>query len=361
MDNGMPKRMIWLDSVRGLAILIVLAVHIIQAVPKYHDAVSGCGKMGVWLLFLLTGFFTFRPYLIDNKKNTDINSVNPEDKTFVKQYVMASLRFYLKRIIRIYPAFSVVLVLSVLIGYLGVPEAVKNFLLLEGTGHFWTLPVELKFYLVTPLFGFVFSVFKKREYRISLLVFTAVMFSFLFFYKNCPENSIQLGWYLPVLLSGALLNYVICNGHKTTDGENASFKRNKTRLSIYDAAAVSILVLLFLMVPGIRHVIFGIPVSRYLSDKYLFLSLLWMAFLFSIDRSSYILSFLEKSRILPFFGKISYSLYLVHYIVIQHLGLFIENQKLKSVMALILSLILSLLLERIIERPVIRLSKKLFS
>ena len=359
MENGRPGRLIWLDSVRGLAILIVLTVHIIQAVPKYHDAVSGCGKMGVWLLFLLTGFFTFRSYLAAGRKkeNKDIAGADRKNSSLIKQFAVTSLRFYLKRIIRIYPAFSAVLAVSVFIGYLDWPEAVKNFLLLEGTGHFWTLPVELKFYLLIPVFGLVFTVLKRNEYRMIFLAGTAILFSVLFFYGNCPENSIELGWYLPVLLSGGLLNYLICKDHESISEEKTAFDTYRTGHLGYDAAAVICILAFFFMIPGIRYIIFGIPVSRYLADKYLYLSLLWIIFLFSVDRSLYIRCLLEKSRILPFFGKISYSLYLVHYIVIQHLGSVMENQKAKSIVALVISLMAALFLESMIERPVIRLSK----
>lgn len=350
MEKEKPKRMVWLDSVRGFAILIVLTVHIIQAVPKYHDAVSGCGKIGVWLLFLLTGFFTFRPYLgLDEKKTGTENISSTPESRVGKKHIYSALRFYLKRIVRIYPAFTVVLILSVFIGYMDVPEAVKNFLMLEGKGHFWTLPVEMKFYLLTPPMGLLLSGIKKKEYRAIFLVLTALMFSFLFFYKNCPENSIQLGWYLPVLLLGALLNYVLSDDYENIKDVAISGRRSGINPVIYDAAAILILLGFFLMVPGIRYVIFGIPVSRYLSDKYLYISVIWIIFLFSLDRSRYLRPVLEKSRILPFFGKISYSLYLVHYIVIQHLGLFIVNQKLKSIIALILSLLMALILERAVE------------
>ncbi len=355
MENRKPKRRVWLDSVRGLAILIVLTVHIIQAVPGYHDSVSGCGKIGVWLLFLLTGFFTLRPYMIKGEEDT--KRLKAESLAGMRQYVCSSLKFYLKRIIRIYPAFSVVLVLSVFIGYIDVPEALKNFLLVEGKGHFWTLPVEMKFYLMTPVIGTAFSVLKKKKQRGILLVLSCLVFSFLFFYKNCPENSIQLGWYLPVLLLGGVLNYLICNEDESIKGDNGLDRIDVKKTYVYDAAAILILIGFFLMVPGVRYAVFGIPVSRYLSDKYLYLSLLWMIFLISLDRSRYMRPLLEKSRILPFFGKISYSLYLVHYIVIQHLGLFMENQKLKSAMAFIISLILSIVLEMTVERPVMRLSK----
>ena len=182
MKNEKPKRVVWLDSVRGLAILIVLAVHIIQAVPKYHDAVSGCGKIGVWLLFLLTGFFTFRPYLVYDEKNksTEKKSNKKEEATVRKKYIWDALKFYVKRIMRIYPAFCVVLIISVLIGYLDVPEAVKNFLMVEGRGHFWTLPVEMKFYLVTPLMGFLLSGIKKKEHSGIFLSLLAVLFSCCF-------------------------------------------------------------------------------------------------------------------------------------------------------------------------------------
>ncbi|SFG34265.1 acyltransferase family protein [Oribacterium sp. WCC10] len=354
MEKKQGEREIWLDAVRGFAILIVLTVHIIQAVPEFHDSVSGCGKIGVWLLFLLTGLFTLRPYLsLDNNGIRQRHRYLTEDKDSFKRnescngkcFWLSTFRFYLKRIVRIYPAFLAVLVVSVFTGYIDVPDAVRNFLLIKGTGHFWTLPVEMKFYFVAPFIGFLLMKLPGDSWRGTMLITVALVFSVVFFYRNCPENSIELGWYLPVLMYGGLINYLIGSKVKVS--------------AAYDVVVLGILAVFIIMVPAVRYILFGIPVNRYLSDKYLYISFLWMAFLFSLDRSKYVKRIIEKSRVLPFFGKISYSLYLVHYIVIQQSGLFIDDQLRKSLIALVISLLLAVVLERMVERPVAKLAKKI--
>ena len=46
----------YLTSIRGLACLMVVIAHIISVIPGVGKNVSGCGKIGVWLFFILSAF-----------------------------------------------------------------------------------------------------------------------------------------------------------------------------------------------------------------------------------------------------------------------------------------------------------------
>lgn len=130
-----------MDSLRGIACLIVLIAHILASIPSVGVRVSGCGKIGVWLLFILSGFWSFYPYC---KNNSGFETGN-------------ILAFYVKRIFRIYPSYIIVLSFCVLLGYpdMDFHMLIKHILLLQGIGHFWTIPVEMKFYLIVPLILYI--------------------------------------------------------------------------------------------------------------------------------------------------------------------------------------------------------------
>jgi peptidoglycan/LPS O-acetylase OafA/YrhL len=174
VSNGEPK-IPALDGIRGLAILFVLCVHLQQtgAVPqRYHllNTVMHAGWCGVDLFFVLSGFLITLG-LLDSK-----GAVN---------YFSA---FYMRRVLRIFPLYYLVLVLAVVasvllngyeprgeifLGSLGqvdgplFPSAlgwishifyVQNWWMplaephsRNVLGHFWSLGVEEQFYLVWPL------------------------------------------------------------------------------------------------------------------------------------------------------------------------------------------------------------------
>ncbi len=141
-----------LDTLRALAILIVMLYHLnIQGLlPASLGPLARIGWIGVDLFFVLSGFLIgsqlFKPYLIGEQPSLG--------------------KFYKRRAFRILPAFFVVLLLYVLVPlwreapgpYAGWQYAsfTWNLLLLgypenRAFSHVWSLCVEEHFYLVFPL------------------------------------------------------------------------------------------------------------------------------------------------------------------------------------------------------------------
>jgi peptidoglycan/LPS O-acetylase OafA/YrhL len=164
-----------LDGIRGLAILLVLATHLLAFEPIF--AVARYGWTGVDLFFILSGFLITR-ILLRIKGTPGAYGV-----------------FLCRRALRIFPLYFLVLAAYVLYcrqagvgsyflsrqGYYWTYTT--NFLISrEGWGgswnflvHFWSLAIEEQFYFAWPLL----ALFTKTRFLVYLLC-GVLVFSFLF-------------------------------------------------------------------------------------------------------------------------------------------------------------------------------------
>jgi len=176
-----------LDGVRAFACLGVVIFHLSLVTtndlplwnparqPHLVSAVAFMGDTGVTLFFLLSGFLLFLPYA---------KALLFENATWPSARI-----FYLKRALRILPAYYVSLFLMIL---LYQPEFLRRdhlpaltlFLTLfmdssplsykQINGPFWTLAVEWQFYLLLPVLAFGIGLLVRRGsivQRMIVLVF----------------------------------------------------------------------------------------------------------------------------------------------------------------------------------------------
>lgn len=171
-----------LDSLRGVAVLLVLAFHI-------YPNIFSFGYVGVDVFFVLSG------YLI-----TGIIISKIESDTF------SFLEFYRNRIRRIFPAMLIVLWATLAAGYLFLFPSefanlakhiqsstlfYQNFRLISESGywdeasalkpllHFWSLSIEEQFYLFWPIILLFLAKSRKPLFAIFLL-FLFCFCSYLF-------------------------------------------------------------------------------------------------------------------------------------------------------------------------------------
>ncbi len=133
-------RIFQLDVLRGIAILLVMGVH----VPAY-PIWSTLGGWGVDLFFVLSGFLISNLLFGEYRKSGSIRFI----------------RFLSRRALKLYPSFYLLLVLTVLYCVLWrVPFTARQLLgemvltqnYIGGIwGHTWSLAVEEHFYLLLPL------------------------------------------------------------------------------------------------------------------------------------------------------------------------------------------------------------------
>lgn len=133
-----------LDGWRAIAIIAVMASHVWPRVP-----VVGSGWLGVDLFFAISGFLITVRMLDEMRVDGRLSLTG----------------FYLRRTVRIFPAYVTYLVcLAALTSWAGVPASraeigwsaifLRNYAILPDgayTNHFWSLAVEEHFYLLWPL------------------------------------------------------------------------------------------------------------------------------------------------------------------------------------------------------------------
>jgi peptidoglycan/LPS O-acetylase OafA/YrhL len=276
------KRYQELDSLRGIASLSVVLFHFTYGYDNGINSISdnkfyfNYGYLGVQLFFLISGFVIFMT-LEKTKKSAD---------------------FIVSRFSRLYPAYWVAIITTVLItiilsvpsqhGIFTLKQVLVNFSMLQFwfkikdvDGAYWTLAIELTFYAI------MWSVFvlKKQKY-ITWFCLIWLLLSILFSTIEIPfENYIKIILILKYspLFAGGIIFYLI--------------KSKKPSLFYH------ILVLLSL------------------GTEYLFLSQQRSDLIvYTIITTYYIVFYLfvyEKLRFLSnkislFFGAISYTLYLIH-------------------------------------------------
>jgi peptidoglycan/LPS O-acetylase OafA/YrhL len=216
-----------LDGIRAIAILLVIVWHHFGSLLT-EDAFNGYGKhistatswtwSGVDLFFVLSGFLIGR-ILIFNKGSNN----------FLKT-------FYIRRVLRIFPAFYLVVLGFVIFRYFDFsenfdwlfesPHPIYSYLLyiqnwfmaFDGFGNHWlsvtwSLAVEEQFYLILP---FVILFYKKSN--IPAIVLGGVIISIIFRATFGPLFEGWLGSYvllparMDALLIGVLIAYYHLNG-----------------------------------------------------------------------------------------------------------------------------------------------------
>ena len=287
----------WLTSLRALGCSIVLLAHIVAIHPYLGKYAAGCGKIGVWLFMVLSGMLLVYPYIYS-------------DKLFLPKNIVT---FYWKKACRLCPAYLCGLALLVA-AKLSEPSALWDYLLMRNAwGHFWYMPVIIKFYALAPvvlllLSGMKCSFGKDKGTAVfaGVILLIGVLLAVAFPFTSYEENSIQLVWYMPTFIIGMLLAIAL------------------NRIQIKETVVCDILLPIpilgiLILTPLSREILFGVEPGGYLQNKYLYMSVMWSVIIFLCFKSRYAKKWLERSVVGNILGDLSYYIYLFHYIILIYL------------------------------------------
>ena len=210
----MNKELKYRPEIDGLRTIAVIGVIIYHLTP---ESLKG-GFLGVDVFFVISG------YLI-----TSIIYRPISERRF------SFWNFWKRRFKRLYPALSIVVLLTLIVGFwvlpnpergalpmqaLGALFSFSNILLWRTTGgywdtssenisllHTWSLSLEEQYYICFPIFLFLVSVFLKRRLGISIvfLLITSLILSILFSYDKPTPAFYLLPTRMWELLIGSLL------------------------------------------------------------------------------------------------------------------------------------------------------------
>ncbi len=326
-----------LDGLRGMAALLVLFAHFSGYEKVWENVLGGgVGQLGVMIFFTLSGFLMAFLYF---EKPISVPS---------------ALRFYGRRIARVYPLFAVVVLFffaisTLLFGGRGVvfdldlPMTIRHLTLQTGTGPLWTIPVEIIFYLFVPIFWLAY----RKAGTIGLLVLIAAVLAAQAAadYKSyfMPLNKVSLTVVVHFFLFGFLVWWL----YQAT--QNIETRAGWMRRG-YDLGFVICLALLVPVFPRVFESLSGMKTAIWKPSMYMAYV---PALLFFTAKSS--LAQAAFGSVVPaFFGKISYSIYVWHMpciAAVWKIGLFADMPVLRLSMVLLLTVCVSWLSYFVIEKP----------
>jgi peptidoglycan/LPS O-acetylase OafA/YrhL len=318
-----------LDGLRGVAALLVMLSHFNLVVPRFlHGAAHESGHAGVMIFFILSGFLMGLLYLAE-----------PPNSRAVAQFLV-------RRGARVIPLYLAVILACLVVATIASDRAwvyrldgwetlLSHLLLIRGDGVFWTVPVEIQFYLLVPLIWLAFAR-APRATIIGLIVAIAAIYLARLAYVP-PDKSIvgRLMVGLPYFLAGLVLSRCI-TPKAGGRGWDVAFL----------AAGGSLLLLYPNLVP--QSVLGGID--------YWFnpVSLLLVALLLIASLRSRLAERILGGRPLRFLGQISYAIYLLHFVAIMNLSRFAAlypKTYLLFALSLVVVIAAATLAHILIERP----------
>jgi peptidoglycan/LPS O-acetylase OafA/YrhL len=301
MYSGQPSPIIRphmpeLDSVRGIAILLVLFLHG-MARPLNAElshggdlilAISGYGGVGVNLFFVLSGFL-ITGILVNSRSNPDYYR-----------------RFYTRRALRILPAFYATLLLLMLGGWIGWRFFLASILFLANSanlvgvaiqyGPFWSLAVEEHFYMFWPL------VVRRSSSRLLVIILAIIVAgtppvrAITAMFANYPQQFMSL--YTWCNLDGIALGALLAVWLRLPSFERKQLSVIALPLLIVGSSSFAFLVSYPRAEAAFLGTACNLACAGLLSSMLLMGTTRW--------------SFLVHNSVLKFFGFISYGLYLIH-------------------------------------------------
>ena len=177
-----------IEALRGVSVILVILYHFNFVILNY-EIIKG-GFLGVDIFFVISGYIITKIIIESKIKNFSL------------------LGFYSKRIKRIIPLFSIVLIFSIII----LPFIFDNFLINENINsiiaavsgasnfyfwikstlyefaeknniinlHFWSLSIEIQFYILFPI---LFVLFKNNKKILVSSIFIFFIISYIFMCK----------------------------------------------------------------------------------------------------------------------------------------------------------------------------------
>ena len=344
-----------IDGLRALAVLSVVFYHI--KLEIFDKIIFKNGFLGVDIFFVISGFLITRILIL---------SIINKDKYII-------LNFYIKRIKRILPVLLFIIFIFTPLGWLYLTPSfyvdfskslisaiafVSNFYFLFSAQiygavgseylpflHTWSLAVEEQFYLLYPIFLILtFTYFKK--YFLSILIIFLILSLGLaeFLASNYPAHNFFL---LPsrlwqILLGAIIAVYMVSHDHKTIDNNYGNF--------------IVFLSMTFMVFPILFFPSTVINIGK-IHPSISFLSILpslgAALFILFSNNKLFFTKFLS-SKIMVFFGLISYSLYLWHYPILAFNKIvnFYDDTLLSNKIIFFISIVLlSYVSYRLIETP----------
>ena len=338
-----------LDGLRGFAALLVVLSHTSRRDMLFIPFLdlSGIGKSGVFLFFLLSSFLLTLSLLRKGRK--------------IFTYPCIS-HYWQRRFFRIYPLYTLYLLLAVVsswvvtifIGENGIPIPfylnLKGFIghifLLRGRGVTWSIAVEFKLYFILPILALLITYIRSYGHKATYTTFCILMIASQIISPQSESlvNDTRLLPYMPVFITGIFLAVI----HEQINANKPSKKVKNTLKWLGLFGIVGII----LMTPLVFSLLIQSVPQSYFHKQFILYSLLWSFIILSAVNVNGMVQTIFTFKLLRFYGAISFGLYLFHPIFIDVLNIAEINGYLSAWLVLFASTITAYMSFQFLEGPI---------
>lgn len=338
----------FITGLRAYAILLVILIHSggagLRSLGEIGKNIVEFGQAGVFIFFVISGFAITESFIKDKTVKT----------------------FLIRRFFRIAPLFYAVIILCLILDVDNAWQrrfehaySLHNLFMhftflfmfdyttaLTIPGVEWTLGVEVFWYIVAP-FILIFSKDYKRAALVLIAVALVTHFSQNIYikYTEDPELSYHLSplKYGYAFLAGMLTSYI-----RRKLSQKELYKEKKVQIT-FEALTIISVISFFLFITRAYDV-----------DLALYFCILFSSLIIIIvgGTNNRISSFIFENKVTIFIGTISYSLYLLHFVLLEFLD-HPHNKFLFFLTCLASSVLVSFYSYKYIEIPSNKFAKKL--
>lgn len=275
-----------LDGFRGFAVLTVLLAHSSHAgLHPFGLDFDHFGSVGVYLFFVLSA------YLINRQMLDALERRSAHPRFW--------LRYALRRLLRIYPMYLLALLANLALQRGGLESLIPSWndlanhlMLRDARGVFWTLPVEITYYLLSPaVVLLLWPLYRVRPWLAMAVLLTAIASLWFLRFLHLPLPLALR--FAPVLGFGTLLALL------------------QRRLSLPGGIGLALFALILTSIPSASRLLYG-TYPFYAYPYTLAYGLAWMLILYQALYHEVALSALGRWLPLRYLGALSFSIYLLH-------------------------------------------------
>ena len=329
-----------LDGARGLAVLLVLLDHASDAEMRIFPGadLNRASKYGVYLFFVLSAFLLTYQFSVRRR----------EEFTQARTW----LNYALRRFLRIFPAFAAVLLAYVLMGKLELSGMGQHLLLREGERHFWTIPVEVKYYFLLPFIALALFWAGRKHWLLGIAAgigACAVGFGF---------SHLERLWSIrdAVLLTPLLAPFLIGSAIALASGALLRNPAAQRRLAVWlEVGALVAVVAIAMRLPAVHNLLF--TAKPFFGKEFdpVICGALWSVFLLGALHGKGLLARCMEWMPMRFLGFISFSAYLWHGKFLSDVDDFPAPAPVRLLVYLAVVLVVATVSYWLLERPLAKL------
>ncbi|CEG41641.1 acyltransferase family [Plasmopara halstedii] len=306
-------KVIFLDGARGLAAMLVVIQHADEFMPNLH-----LGSVGVDIFFVLSSFLLTWLFMLKSMKLLSKGA-------HVRTWAFTLADYFQKRFLRVYPMFFVTVIL---LSFLSVDDQRRYYIgkrppfdlvktltfSYEYRYHvFWSLPLEITYYFLIPIFVLAVLSLRRFWWIPALLLTVWIVHEGVFGER---QSHAPMRPHISTFLTGSLAATVYVKADMWIKKTKFVFRCRHIIL----VRAIEGLTILMLLSVCFRGLLFNWihqnPAPRPIGFPYTS-AFLAIILVIEVINPSCVASMLEWN-VLRYWGKISFSIYLLHSFVVYH-------------------------------------------